>query len=156
MTTATRLDKNIRYRVTLQPAAPRRYFTNLSDASVTDIRMTWQSLFAWMNTQGRQLIDSSWMDTCECCGGPILVGEKCLWVKGHVIHVTSDKCVAEQVAMDTIRTNREKREKAHREQRAMERCRHEARVRLGTLTMTLALPAGDIRQPNTRLAVTWL
>ena len=129
----------------LVPMTPRRYFAadDITNASITSVRMTWESIKAFMATN-RRMIESSFMATCECCGGPILVGESCLWITGHVIHLTSQQCVDHQQAMIVIVANRQARQVRHADQRAIEKCRHAARVIYGTVTMFPALPPGPM------------
>lgn len=129
----------------LTPAAPRRYFDvdGLTAATPTAIRMTWESIKSFMG-HNRRVIESSFMATCECCGGAILVGESCLWVKGHVIHLMNQRCVDEQAAMVVIVTNRQARQAAHEVTRVIEKARHAARVLYGTVTMFPALLPGPM------------
>lgn len=129
----------------LTPAKPRRYFAvdDLTTATPTNIRMTWEAYKSFMNGN-RQVIDSSYMCDCESCGGPIFVGEQCLWTPGHVIHLTHQRCIDHQKAMLDIVTNRQKRQAAHDARRACEKAREFAKVMLGTLAITLALPAGPL------------
>jgi len=129
----------------LVPVTPRRYFAadDITNASITSVRMTFESIKAFMATN-RRVIESSYMATCECCGGPILVGESCLWTKGHVIHLTSQQCVDHQQAMTVIISNRQARAARHADQRAIEKFRHAARVIYGTVTMFPALPPGPV------------
>lgn len=129
----------------LTPAKTRRYFAvgDLASATPTSIRMTWESYKSAMNGN-RQLIDSAYFCDCEACGGPILVGEQCLWTPGHVIHLSDQKCIDHQTAMIDIVTNRQQRKAAHDARRACEKAREFAKVMLGTLAITLALPPGPL------------
>lgn len=132
-------------KATLQPVKVRRYFAvdDITNATHANIRMTWEAYKAHMGIE-RRVIDSSFMATCECCGGMIRVSQSCLWVKGHVIHLTNQECVDEQAAV--IRQQEIKRTiEARRTYAAVcRKARHAAKVMLGTLAMFPALPPGPM------------
>lgn len=129
----------------LTPAKPRRYFAvdDLTTATPTNIRMTWEAHKSAMNGN-RQVIESSYMSTCECCGGMIRVSQQCLWTPGHVIHLTHQECVDEQAAAIRQQAAKQAIQTRRDADAICRRARHFVKVTLGTLAMFPALPPGPL------------